>query len=102
MAHLPGPPAERVDDEDRSDRRKQANRDKRMAKRKRWASEREELASFREQRAKGESSKGKSKGKGKDQAGQEICYSWAKGVGPCAGLPSGTECKGRFVGFTNV
>ena len=91
MAHLPGPPAERVDDEDRSDRRKQANRDKRMAKRKRWASEREELASFREQRAKGESSKGK----GKDQAGQEICYSWAKGVGPCAGLPSGTECKGK-------
>ena len=50
MAHLPGPPAERGDDDDRSDRRRQANRDKRMAKRKRWASEREELASFSAQK----------------------------------------------------
>lgn len=64
-----------------------------MSKRKRWASEREELASFREQRSKGDASKGKTKGKGKDQAGHEICYGWAKGVGPCAGLPPGFECK---------
>ena len=94
MAHHPGPPTERVDDDDRSDRR-QANRDKRMAKRKRWAADREELVNLREQRSKGESSKGKGKGRGKDQAGQEICYSWAKGVGPCAGLVSGAECKGK-------
>ena len=96
MAHIPGPPAERGDDEDRGDRRRQANRDKRMAKRKRWASDREELANFREQRSKGDSNKGKGKGKGKDQAGQEFCYSWAKSVGPCAGLPPGSECKGKI------
>ena len=83
MAHLPGPPAGKDDDDDRIDRRRQANRDKRTAKRKRWA-------------AKGDFNKGKGKGKGKDQAGQEICYSWAKGVGPCAGLPPGSECKGRI------
>ena len=95
-AHVPGPPAERADDDDRADRRRQANRDKRMATRKRWASDREELASLREQRfTKGDGGKGKSKGKGKDQAGQEICYSWAKGVGPCAGLAAGSDCKGR-------
>ena len=96
MAHLPGPPAGREDDDDRTDRRRQANRDKRMAKRKRWAAEREELATFREQRPKGDPGKGKSKGKGKDQAGQEICFSWAKAVGPCAGLPPGSECKGKI------
>ena len=96
MAHHPGPHAEPVDGDDRSERRRQANRDRRTAKRKRWAAEREELSSFREQRSKGDFNKGKGKGKGKDQAGQEICYSWAKSVGPCAGLPAGSECKGKI------
>ena len=96
MAHHPGPHAEPVDGEDRSERRRQANRDRRTAKRKRWAAEREELSSLREQRSKGDFNKGRGKGKGKDQAGQEICYSWAKSVGPCAGLAAGSECKGKI------
>lgn len=41
-----------------------------------------------------DSSKGKGKGKGKDQAHQEICFRWAKGIGPCAGLLAGADCKG--------
>ena len=95
LAHHPGPPVEHGDGDERSERRRQANRDKRSAKRKRWAAEREELTNFREQRSKGDFNKGKSKGKGKDQAGQEICYSWAKNVGPCAGLAAGSECRGK-------
>ena len=95
LAHHPGPPAEHGEWDERGERRRQANRDKRSAKRKRWAADREELMNLREQRSKGDLNKGKSKGKGKDQAGQEICYSWAKNVGPCAGLSAGSECKGK-------
>ena len=62
MAHHPGPPADSGDGDERSERRRRANRDKRMAKRKRRAAEREELSSFREQRSKGNFNK-----KGKDQ-----------------------------------
>ena len=76
------------------ERKRQANRDKRTAKRKRWAAEREELSTLREQRSKGDFNKGKGKGKGKDQAEQEICYGWAKG--PCSGLAAGSECKGQI------
>ena len=74
---------------ERDERRRQANRDKRLAKRKRAQSDREELVRLRNSTgsAKGSSlnGKGKVKGSGKDQAKEEICYSWAKGSGPCAG-----------------
>ena len=82
---------------EREDRKRQANRDKRIAKRKRAQADREELMRFRGGQAagKGQSggSKGKGKGHGKDQTGEEICYSWAKEQGPCAGLSQGSDCK---------
>ena len=68
-------------------RKAQSNRDKRLAKKRRWAAEREELARHRSTSTTGSkgnpSPKGKGKGKSKDQSGLEICYSWASGRGPC-------------------
>ena len=93
MAHHPGPPAERVDDDDRSDRRRQANRDKRMAKRKRWAADREELVNLREQRSKGEPSKGK--GKEEERTKQCMKSATAGRKEWDLGLVSGAECKGK-------
>ena len=77
-------------------RRTQSNRDKRLAKKRRWAAEREELARHRSSSATGSkgnpSPKGKGKGKSKDQSGLEICYSWASGRGPCGNVAPGGEC----------
>lgn len=91
LAHFPGlsegHETESGGGGERDDRRRQANRDKRLAKRKRIQSERGVVAL---QKFGG---KGKGKGQGKDQAGEEICYSWAKDNGPCAGLAPGSDCK---------
>ena len=80
-------------------KRTQANRDRRQAKKKRAAADREELARHRATAAssqKGQpSGKGKSKGKSRDQSGLEICYSWASGRGPCADVAPGGECRGQ-------
>ena len=80
-------------------KRTQSNRDKRLAKRKRQAAEREELGRYRSSAAssgKGQSStKGKGKGKSKDQSGLELCYSWASGKGPCGEVPPGGECRSQ-------
>ena len=82
-------------------RRKAANREKRQAKRKRQANDREELKTFRmkEQGGKvpagpsaGPAGKGRNKGKSKDQSGAPLCFSWASGTGPCAKQPPGAEC----------
>ena len=81
-------------------RRTQANRDRRQAKKRRLASDREELARHRsstssQPQAKGAGGqKGKGKGKSKDQSGLELCYSWASGRGHCADVPPGGECRG--------
>ena len=80
-------------------KRTQANRDRRAAKKKRQAAEREELATLRKTTTGGkgrggkDSAKGRGKGKSKDQAGNELCFSWASNSGPCAGLAPGAECK---------
>jgi len=101
LAHFPGlsegHETESGGGGERDDRRRQANRDKRLAKRKRIQSEREELSRFRSSASTSKGGqaggKGKGKGQGKDQAGEEICYSWAKDNGPCAGLAPGSDCK---------
>ena len=80
-----------------TDKRTQANRDRRLAKKKRLAADREELQRHRTSAAssaKG-TGQGKSKGKGKskDQAGMELCFSWASGQGPCGRRRVKISCK---------
>ena len=99
--HLPGlvplPPAPYGRGDQGADRRKQANRDKRSAKTKRIQSDREELPRLgrqaRNEDGKFEGKKGGGKGKSKDQAGNQLCFSWGSGTGPCADVPPGGECK---------
>ena len=95
-AHLPGG-AETYETatEERDVRKRQANRDRRAAKKKRAFQEREELNRYRSHPNRDGGGKGKGKGKARDQAGQEICYSWARNNGTCAGLAAGAECKAR-------
>ena len=73
-------------------RRAQANRDKRMAKKKRARDDREELKRYRE---KPDNAKGRGKGKSKDQQGKAICFSWSSSSGPCADVPPGGECQSQ-------
>lgn len=84
------------DDEKRSSKR-QANKDRREAKKKRAAAERDELRRLRDGGGgkPGPKGRGKGKTKSKDQAGTPLCYSWASGVGVCADVPPGGECKGE-------
>ena len=99
VSHLPGTLREetQLSGQDGGDRRKQANRDKRLAKRKRMVEEREELKRFRggagSDRTVKPPSGGKGKGKSKDQAGEPICFSWDSGQGSCADVPVGGACK---------
>jgi len=97
--HLPGGDElpEAGDTGDAGGRKRQANRDKRLAQKKRRVQDREELKNLRQaaNQAAGGGGKGKTKGKGgksKDQAGAAICFSWASGSGPCGKLPPGAEC----------
>lgn len=99
LGHLPG--AEDLQDMPEPNtevsRKKQANRDKRQALKRRKLAEREELKSFRAAAASGGTQpkgkgKGKNGGKTKDQAGSPLCFSWASGTGPCGKLPPGAEC----------
>ena len=99
-AHLPGgSETYEVSVDDRDIRKKQSNRDRRIAKKRRFAAEREELAKFRSNQSSGSTReaapKGKGKGKARDQAGQEICFAWARNMGSCAGLAAGSECKAK-------
>ena len=78
------------DDSDKK-RKSQANRDKRLAKRKRIQ---EELQEYRKLKTggKGDHGKGKGKGKTKDQSGKPLCFAWASGSQPCGHLGPGAEC----------
>ena len=98
-AHFPGG-AEVLDHswEEPDTKKRQSNRDKRMARSKRIRADREELEKLRGHRAEGKGGsggKGKQKGKSKDQSGVQICYSYANGTGPCGQLPPGAECLQR-------
>ena len=79
-------------------KKRQANRDKRAAKSKRIRDDRGELERLRasnngaQRQGQDQGGKGKSKGKSKDQAGTQICYSFANGVGPCGNVSPGATC----------
>ncbi|CAL1127083.1 unnamed protein product [Cladocopium goreaui] len=97
LAHLPGGlEALEVDKEEGGETRKrQSNRDRRLARTKRIKQEREELDKLRKSNGGGQaagSSKARGKGKSKDQAGVQICYSFANGSGPCGSLEPGAPC----------
>lgn len=88
-------------------RRTQSNRDRRAARKRKMAADREELPRHRSTAASqsskgGPTQKGKGKGKSKDQAGSELCFSWASGKGHCAEVAPGGECKGPVSESTNV
>ena len=96
-AHFPGTTrSEDSEEGHRGDKKRSALREKRKAKRKKQALE---LKEFKAQKASpsgnhNNQSKGKGKGKSKDQAGAQLCYSWASASGVCANVPPGGECKG--------
>ena len=97
LSHLPGGmEALEVEKEDLGEpRRKQANRDKRLARAKRLRSDREELDKLRKLNHGGQAAgaaKSRGKGKSKDQAGVQICYSFANGTGPCGSVEPGAPC----------
>lgn len=86
-----------VPKEEKDDRKRQANRDKRYARRKRLQDDREELRKLKSQKfdADKPQGKGQNKGKSKDKTGAEICFSWAQAKGLCADVPVGGECRGK-------
>ena len=94
-AHFVGSNAGDVPKEENTDRKRQAYRDRRLAKAKRIKNDREELEKFR---SRGPSdggfggAKGSGKGKTKDQSGNQICFSFASGTGQCGSLAIGAEC----------
>ena len=101
-AHFPGVHDSPTEVPEVNDRKRQANRDKRLAKKVRFQREREELNRLRSGNG-GRSSetelqgggKPKGKGKNKDQSGEEICFSFASGKGPCGKLSPGSACLGK-------
>ena len=72
-------------------RRKQANRDKRLARAKGIRADREELDKSRKISHGGQAA-GASTWKGKDHAGVQICYSFANGTEPCRTVEPGAAC----------
>ena len=75
-------------------RKSQANRDKRLAKRKRIQDELHELRKIKSGGKGDHGAKGKGKGKTKDQTGKPLCFAWASGSSPCGHLGAGAECLG--------
>lgn len=76
------------------DRRKQSNRDRRAAKvrgqvGRSWSFHKRGKAS---DNSGGGQDRGKGKGKSKDQAGTQICYSFANGSGVCGSVEPGATC----------
>ena len=97
--HLTGAGIGDSQKEEHGDRKRQANRDKRQAKAKRIKTEREELEKLRHRgQAEGSGGGGKSSGKGKtkDQSGNQICFSFASGSGPCGSVAIGAECTQKM------
>ena len=96
-AHCVGvePPPSHIASE-AADRKKQANRDKRAAKKRRAQEPKGELQRLKFCRPEATAEnpkKGTGKGKSKDQAGLQLCYSWSTGTGPCADVPPGGDYK---------
>ena len=80
---------------------KKTTKEKRAAKKRKIQAEKEELKNLRAITG----GKGKQEGKGtdkstalksKDQAGDDLCFSWDAGKGVCASCPPGESCKGKI------
>ena len=75
--------------------KKNINRARREARKRRLASEREELERYRKRGPEEKGGKGKG-GKGSGEKGQgQKCYGWNNGNGPCASLAPGQECASK-------
>ena len=75
-------------------KKRQANRDRRAAKKKRLGEERDE--GNRGKGNAGKAPKGGGKGlKVKDNQGNDLCFAWNNGQSPCAGIKAGGECAGH-------
>ena len=78
---------------------KRTTKEKRAAKKRKIQADKEELKAWRASAG----SKGKQENKGekagvlkaKDQAGDDLCFSWDAAKGPCAGCAPGDGCKGK-------
>eukprot|EP00438_Fugacium_kawagutii_P032789 Skav211926 [mRNA] locus=scaffold1086:167314:168771:+ [translate_table: standard] len=90
-------PPKEIPMDEKTERRRQANRDKRQSRKRRLRDEKDELLTLRLSKdgggKGGSGGKGAGKGKSKDKDGLELCFSWAQGKGPCADVPIGGECK---------
>ena len=87
-------PGHQDGDDGERKRKSQANRDKRLAKRKRIQEELHELRKIKSGGKGDHGGKGKGKGKTKDQTGKPLCFAWASGSSPCGHLGAGAECLG--------
>ena len=75
--------------------KKNGNRARREARKRRRLADREELEQYRSRGDQGGKNKG---GKGKQGGGKgqpQLCFGWNNGNGPCASLPPGQECLSR-------
>lgn len=99
-AHFPGKVKDKSDDSQSPSGFRNPAKERRMAKKRRIQADRQELRDLRARQGATiphavKEHKGKSKGKGKDQAGNQICFSWASASGTCAEVPPGGECKAQ-------
>ena len=75
--------------------KKNVNKVRREARKRRLASEKEELERYRKRGPEEKGGKGKG-GKGSGEKGQgQKCYGWNNGNGPCASLAPGQECASK-------
>lgn len=81
-------------DKHASPSKRQAKREKGEARKKRAKAEREELHWLRGGGG-GKDQGGSSKGGKGNSKGEQLCFSWNNGSGPCAGLEPGAECRNR-------
>ena len=84
-------------------KRKRTAKDKRQAKKKKIQADRNELKLLRATAAPIRRSTGETKGNGKgknlktkDQAGNDLCFSWGSGLGACANVALGGECANKI------
>ena len=82
---------------------KRTTKERRLAKKRRLQADKEELKAFRaatghQGKGKGDTGKADAKQgnlKSKDQAGDDLCFSWDAGKGPCSDASPGEPCKGK-------
>ena len=74
--------------------KRQNNKEKKEAKRRRILADREELGRLRgEQKGGGKAGKGKGKSK---EGGAQLCFAWNNNNSPCKDVPPGGECQNKI------